>query len=250
MKKIIILFAALLILAPGLIFADIVSFRAGYFFPKAESDLWQIEFENMDFTSADYQASTFGFSYEYFLSREISLILGVEGFTKQKMGTYVGYVSEQIGGDYWAFDYGQGFAISHVFSVSSTPFQVGLKLTPMGRRGKFIPYLGGGVGIYLWSVRLQGEMIDFSDSELFHDFNINQDVIGYYVYQTDAREENKITLGFHGFGGIMIPVGNRISIDISFKYIIVKGRFTEAFQGFENFDLSGSQGSIGINYWF
>ncbi|MCK4336674.1 MAG: hypothetical protein KAX11_01940, partial [Candidatus Aminicenantes bacterium] len=62
MKKIIVLFAALLILAPGLIFADIVSFKAGYFFPKAESDLWQIEFENMDFTSSNYQASIFSFS--------------------------------------------------------------------------------------------------------------------------------------------------------------------------------------------
>jgi len=250
MKKLFILFTALLILAPGVIFADIVTFQVGYFFPKADSDLWQIEFENMDFTSSDYQSSIFSFSYEYFLSRELSIVMGLEGYTKQKLGTYVGYVSEQIDGDYWAFDYGEGLAISHVFSVSTTPIQVGLKLTPLGRRGRFIPYIGGGVGVYLWNVRLYGEMIDFADSEIFYDPGIDQDVEGFYVYETDAREENKFALGFHAFGGIMIPIANRLSIDISFKYMIVKGRFGDAFVGFEDFDLSGYQGAVGINYWF
>ena len=250
MKQFIVLFAALMILVPSMIFADVASFRVGYFFPRAQSDLWQIEFENMDLTKTNYQASVFTFSYEYFLSNEFSVVMGIGGYTKQKVGTYVGYVSENIGGETYAFDYGEGNPVSHVFSVSSTPIQVALKLTPLGRRGKFIPYFGGGAGVYVWTVRLQGDMIDFSDSDVFYDPNLDQDVTGYYVYQTDAREENKVAVGFHGFAGFMMPIANRISIDASFKYEKVKGHFTDAFQGFEDFDLSGFLVLVGINYWF
>ncbi|MBU1185273.1 MAG: outer membrane beta-barrel protein [Acidobacteria bacterium] len=250
MKKLFILLAALMIMVPQVVQADLVSFRVGYYIPRAESDLWATEFENMDFIKSDFQASVFSFAYEHFFTNEFSLVIGVEGYTKQKLGSYRDFISEEISGEVWAFDYGQGFPISHVLSVSSTPVQASLKIMPLGRRGKFLPYLGGGVGIYLWSVRLQGEMIDFSDAEIFYDPGIDEDVIGCYVYQTDAREENKIALGYHGFAGVMVPIGNRISIDAQFKYMLVKGNLSDAFQGFEPFDLTGYQIVIGINYWF
>jgi len=250
MKKNLILSMIFFLLFPCLVFSDIVTFRVGFFIPRAQSDLWDIEFENMDFTKNDFMATSFGFSYEYFLSREISIALSVDGYTRKKVGIYDGYVGETIEDYDYAFDYGEGFAISHVFDVSITPIQASLKLTPMGRGGKFTPYIGGGAGIYLWNVRLQGEMIDFSTSEEFYDPSINADVIGYPIYLTDAREENKITIGFHAFGGIMVPVANRISIEAEFKYNFLKGTFTEGFEGFEDFDLSGYQISIGLNYWF
>ncbi|MFC2158068.1 hypothetical protein ACFLT9_09555 [Acidobacteriota bacterium] len=250
MKKLMIIFAVLIILAPTLSYADLVSFRVGFFFPTANSDLWQIEFDNLDLTKSDYQASVFGFTYEYFLTNQLSLMFGLESYTKQKVGTYLDYIAEEIGGIYYAFDYGEGFPVSHVFTVSSTPLQVGVKLAPLGRTGKFIPYIGGGVGIYLWNVRLQGDMVDFEAGELFYDPNIDEDVIGYEVYTTDAREENRFAFGYYAVGGFMIPVGSRISIVASFKYDVVKGNFKDAFVGFEAFDLSAYQIIVGINYWF
>lgn len=254
MKKAIVLAALLICLVPSLTFADVVNFNVGFFFPRANANdpdsLWQIEFDNMDFAKSDFQATNFGFAYEYFLSNNFSLMLGVDGYNRQRLGVYEGLVSEEVDGDIWAFDYGDGFPISHVFSVSITPIQASIKLAPMGRANRFIPYIGGGVGIYLWSARIQGEMVDFNETELFYDPNLDQDVYGNLVYQVDAREESRLSIGYHAFAGFMVPIANRISVDLGFKYTIVTGSMNDGFVGFPNFDLGGYTIILGMNYWF
>jgi hypothetical protein len=250
MKKYLIIFFMLMFMATGLAFSDIVSFRVGYFIPRAQSDLWDIEFENLDLTKSNFQNSSFSFAYEYFLTNEISFQFSVDGYTKKKVGTYLDYVGySDLDGD-WAYPdiYEGDFYPSHVFSVSNTPVQLSLKLTPMGRTGKIIPYVGGGAGMYIWTVTMQGDMIDFSDEW----WDTVEQVDIYPIYEVDAREESKISFGFHAFGGFMVPLANRISIAAEFKYNIAKGSFSgdQGFEGFEPFDLSGYQISIGINYWF
>lgn len=250
MKKHLIILFALILCLPGFIYSDLVSFKVGYFIPRAMSDLWEIEFENMSFTKSDFQNTNFVFGYEYFLSREFSLVLSIDGYTKNRSGIYDLYVGEDIDGYGYAFDYGEGYAISHVFSVSITPVQASIKLTPLGRKGKVIPYVGGGVGAYLWTVRVQGELIDFNEGEEFLDVDLDEIVIGYPIYSVDAREENKVSFGFHVFGGVMLPVANRISLEGEVKYSQLKGVFKDGFIGFDPFDLGGWTISIGINYWF
>lgn len=247
MKKHLALIAFLILLMPCLAFSDIVTFGVGYFFPMANSELWDTEFENMDFTQSDFNDSTFGFTYEYFLSNQLSLTLSIDGYSQKKLGMYMDYaaIPEADTGIEFAFEGEDGLAINHLFDVSITPIQVSLKLAPMGRRGRFIPYIGGGAGVYLWNVRLAGDIVDFDDWYEFTD-----GTIGFSVIPVDAREDNKISLGFHGFGGVMFPVANRISIDGQFKFNYLKGKLEEGFEGFDDFDLSGYQISISLNYWF
>jgi opacity protein-like surface antigen len=250
MKKYLLLFMALLLMIPGFVFSDLVTFKVGYFFPRANSDLWQLEFEQMSFTKDDFQDTVFCFTYEYFLSNEISLALGLDGYSEKKVGSYIDYVGDVVEENYYAFDYGQGSAISHVFTVAVTPLQASIKLTPMGRRASVIPYVGGGVGLYIWTVRMQGDTIDFADPQEFYDIDLEEVVIGYPIYPTDIRRESKLTVGFHGFVGIMVPVANKISVEGEFKFNYGSGNLEPEFQGFENFDLSAYQITIGINYWF
>lgn len=250
MKKIIIILFALILFLPGFIYSDIVSFKVGYFIPRAMSDLWEIEFENMSFTKTEFQNTNFAFGYEYFVSREFSLVLNVESYTKNKSGIYNDYVGEEIDDTFYAFDYGEGAPISHLFSVTSTPIQASIKFTPLGRKGKAIPFIGGGVGAYIWTVRLQGDYIDFESGEEFIDLELDAIVIGYPTNSVDAREENKISFGFHFFGGVMIPIANRISIEGEVKYNRVAGNFKDSFIGFDPFDLGGLTISVGMNYWF
>jgi opacity protein-like surface antigen len=250
MKKYLLVFVALSLLIPGFAFSDLVTFKVGYFFPRANSDLWQLEFDQMTYEKTDYQATAFCFTYEYFLSNQISLTLSLDGYNKKKVGTYLDYVADTVEQEIYAFDYGQGSSISHVFTVGITPIQASIKLTPLGRRASIIPYLGGGVGVYMWTVRLQGETIDFSNPQEFFDTDLGEVVIGYPVYPTDIRVESKFTIGFQGFVGVMVPIANRVSIEGEFKFNTADGNLDPDFQGFENFDLSGYQVTIGINYWF
>jgi len=252
MKKSLILFFALILLAPSLVFSNIFSFKAGMFFPRAQSDLWTMEFDQMDFNRNNYQTTNFGFAYEYFLTREMSLVIGVDSYSKNKVGTYVDYVGISLVDGDFAFpieDYVEDFFPAHSFNVSITPIQLSLKLTPMGRKGKFIPYIGGGVGLYLWNVRLNGDKVDFDDVWVYVPDNIYVYAIK-SVFPPDGVEDNRISFGYHAFGGIMVPFTRRMTFEVEFKYNRAQGELKEAFEGFELFDLSGYQISLGLNYWF
>lgn len=259
MKKIIACAVFLTFLLPALGFSHSISVRAGYFIPRANSDLWKTEFDQMNFTKSEYQNTTLGFVYEHFLTREISFSLGIEGYNQNKAGSYRDYVGYGFPGEGdFAFpaDYEGDFLISHIFNVSITPIQASVKLTPLGRQSGFIPYIGGGLTLYIWSVRMQGDLIDFTDvwgydfitGWVYKDI-IEGDLPVYMIKLMDARDETKLSLGYQAFAGIMIPFAKRVAFEAEFKYNFGKGSL-ENIGGFEKFDLSGFQISLGINYWF
>lgn len=240
-------------------YSNIVSFKVNYFVPRAQSgpgwpdSLWTTEFENMNYKKSNFQDTSFGFAYEFLLTQEFSLVFGLDTFSKNKSGYYKNYVGIELDSGNWAFpnSFQGDFAPMHRLNISITPAQLSIKIAPFGRRNKLIPYVGAGVGLYLWSIRMQGDIIDFSGGEDFVDLSGNT-ITGYPIYQVDAMEgENfgKISVGYHVFGGLMIPVANRLTIDFEFKYSSAKGKFTSSFQGFGPFDIGSYQFSLGINYW-
>ena len=124
-----------------------------------------------------------------------------------------------------------------------------MKVTPLGRQVRFVPYFGGGLGIYFWSVKLSGDMIDFSDPYILEDEQLGEVTI-YPVYYTYASESKRVSFGSNVFAGVMIPLGRQVTLDLNFRYQFLKPAFRDAFEGFENFDLSGYALVAGINYWF
>lgn len=252
MKKTIGLAAILVLLLPTLGVSGALSFRLGYFIPRAQSDLWTIEFENMDFQKSDFQTTMLGISYEHFLTKELSIVVGFDSYSRTRLGYYRDYVGYSFDEGDFAFPadiYEGDFSIAHNFSVSSTPIQLSLKLTPLGRRSGFIPYVGAGVAVYVWSVKLIGDMVDFTDEWFYDDPDLG-DVPIYGIYEAQARAESRFSFGFQGFAGFMIPVARRLALEAEFKYSYGKGNLGEAFPDFEDFDLGGYQISLGANYWF
>lgn len=255
MKKSLILFLAVIFLTPSLAFSGIFTFKAGLFIPRAQSDLWTTEFDQMTFEKTNFNTTNFGFAYEYFLTREVSVVIGVDSYSKNKAGTYKDLVGiELVEGDF-AFPTNyvevEDFIPAHSFNVSITPIQLSAKFTPMGRKGKFIPYVGGGVGLYLWNVRLSGELVDFDDVWEY----VPDGIDIYAIKPVDAWENSRVSFGYHAFGGVMVPFTNRMTFEVEFKYNVAKGNFRTdpdriAFEGFEAFDLSAYQISLGLNYWF
>ncbi len=251
MKKKLALFVAVILLIPAFSFSNIFTFKAGLFIPRAKSDLWQYEFDNMDLTRVNYQNSNFGASYEYFFSREISFVLGVDGYNKNKLGTYQNYVGREGEPYYYALESEEGDSLVHVFNVSITPIQLSVKLTPMGRGRKLIPFVGGGVGVYLWSLTRSGGLIETSGQQEYTDAESRNIVLGFPILDEFSQERNKFSIGYHAFGGFMYAFANRITLEAEFKYNFVEGKLeVGSFQGYAPFDLSGYQISLGINYWF
>ncbi len=48
----------------------------------------------------------------------------------------------------------------------------------------------------------------------------------------------------------MVPFTKRMTFEVEFKYNVARGELKEAFEGFEPFDLSAYQITLGMNYWF
>jgi opacity protein-like surface antigen len=255
MKKKLALFVAAILLIPAFSFSNIFTFRAGLFIPKAKGNIWQYEFDNLDLTRLKYQNSNFGISYEYFFSREISFVLGLDGYSKKKLGIYENYVERPgiLDNTLYpiAVEPGEGDPLVHVFNVSITPIQLSVKLTPMGRGRKLIPYVGGGVGVYIWSLTRQGDFVDFSMEDEYIDYETGDPVMGFAVFTGQSRETSKLSIGYHAFGGFMYAFANRITLEAEFKYNFAEGKLEAGnFRGIAPFDLSGFQISLGINYWY
>ena len=266
MNKKILLILTALILGSALGYANSFSLKANYFVPggptltTSPDSLWKIEYDNMNYRKSAFQGMSVNLSYEYFLSSAFSLEFSIDAFYEKTVnGEYRDYFGFEYDSEWWAVpaEYDNYMDINtfysgHQLRVSITPVQLTLKIAPFGRRGRLIPYVGAGIGAYFWSVNLQGDLIDFND-EYVYESSTGYDLPVYPVYAVDAREgENfgKVTFGYHVLGGIMLPVGRGLTLDIGAKYNVAKGRMTEAFEGFDRFDLGGFQFSVGMNYRF
>ena len=256
MKKSPILIAALIALMPVLAFSNTFTLRGGYFFPRAQGgpdSLWDIELQQMSFRKADFRGTILGFSFDYFLTNELSLALSADLYSKRKAGVYVDYVGYTFDEGDFAFPadiYEGSFGIGHSFNVSITPIELSVKLMPLGRRIKLIPYVGGGATMFLWSAGIRGMLIDFTDEWIYDDPDLGEVIIYKTNSPVDVRESSRINFGYHAFGGLMYPIGNRITLEAEFRYRMGKGRFKDAFFDFEDFDLSGFSLTAGFNYWF
>jgi opacity protein-like surface antigen len=266
MKKKITLALTALFVISALGYSNTFSLKMNYVIPRAQSgpswqdSLWTIEFDNMDFAKSQFQGMSLGLSYEYFLTRVLSLEFSIDAFYhKDNSGLYRDYVGFELDNEWWAvlskYDKYMDvdtFSTGHSLDISITPVQLSLKIAPFGRRNKLIPYVGAGVGVYFWSVRMSGDMIDFND-EYVYETSQGDELPVYPIYQVDAREgENlgKVSFGYHVLGGFMFSLTNALTLDIGFKYNMAKGKFTEGFEGFAPFDLGGYHISLGLNYWF
>lgn len=254
MNKRMIMTIVAVLAAAGMLSANTVTFKMNYVIPKMQSDFWDIEFENMSFLKSNFQNTSFGLAYEFFVSPQLSLVFSFDTYSKTKGAYYNGYVGYTLDNEDWAFpdDYQGDFSPNHSVYSSVSPLQVSFKFLPLGRRTKLIPYLGAGGGLYFWSLRMRGDMIDFNDEYYYEDPDYG-DVPVYPIYQVDAyegRNFGKVAFGGQVFGGLMYPVANRLTLDLEFKATFAKGKMTQGFEGFEPLDLGSYQISIGINYWF
>ncbi len=265
MKKLTVLAVGLALIAPSLAFADSFSLKAGYFWPNALSQsylakhpdsLWAIEFNQMNFRFEDFRGWTIGAGYEYFLGKNFSLVLAVENFSERNLGYYLDYDQTEFEEGWFAFpldsepsDITDWYYIEHSFRVTSTPLTVSVKISPLGRKTRLIPYFGGGVGAYFWSAGIYGEVIDFSDEWVYTD-PILGDIPVYPVTVENAREKGT-AFGYHAFAGLQFPIGFRATLDAEVRYHKAKGRFDDGFLvDFDDFDLGGLAVTAGFTFWF
>jgi hypothetical protein len=233
--------------------ADSITVRFSFDMPTMNSDFWKIDFANMSYNRTDFQDAAFGVDYEIFLTRELSLMFSFDTFTKSKAGTYKNYVGYHLDNGDFAFpsSFQGDYTPSHLLRYTITPLQASIKITPLGRRGKVIPYFGGGIGLYIYSLRLIGDLIDFSNPYVYSEAGY-PDVNVFPISSVDAMEGTglgRVAFGYQVFGGLQIPIYHRLTLDGEVKYSSATSKMNN-FAGFAPLDLGNLQLSLGITYWF
>ncbi len=213
---------AILGLSSGFLFSQSLNMKIGLFVPSMNSDLWQINLDNLTFSKSDMINVYYAGEYEVFLSRYTSFSL--------EIGSYIKSVQAQ----YKDYEFDDGSPIFQNIQLRLTPVEANIKLYPMGRRYRIFPFIGAGVGVYAWTYQQWGDFINFEDNSVNEGF----------------AETRRFAFGLNGRLGLVFRFHPRLAFALEGKYHYLKGHLNEFFQGFNSLDLGGFTANASINIYF
>ncbi len=207
-----------------------VNLKLGIFIPDGDSNFWNDSEEVFTLNVEDMDDILAGIDFGIAINPRMEFSIGIEYFDVTTGSEYRDY----IGSD--------GFPITHDTSLEILPVQASLKILPGGRYtegrymalSKIIPYIGGGIGFYLWEYRESGEFIDFGDMSVYPE-----------IYVSDG-----VAVGAHVMGGIEIPFDPYWSVMMEAKYSKVDDTLNKDFSDFGTIDLSGWSFILGTSFRF
>lgn len=212
---------------------NFISFRLGVFRLDGDSQFWKETEDVFTFNSQDLKDLNAGAEFGTSINRVLEFSVGFDYFHSSSTSEYRDYIGDD------------GFPIVHDTVLEVMPVQATFKVLPGGRYtegrrhhflNKVIPYIGGGVGLYLWEYQETGEFIDFGDETL---------PIYYDSFISDG-----VAIGVHALAGLEIAFDRGWSIMMEAKYNNVDDDLNNDFADFGTIDLSGWTFSMGTSFRF
>jgi opacity protein-like surface antigen len=197
--------------------------RAGAFFPRADSNLFDDDSELYTVDNSDWVGFSGGVEYNLNLSDNVELGLHVDGYSRTHDTVYRDFVRPS------------GREIEQTLKLTTVPVGATLKYVFNPRRGALTPYVGVGADIVFYEYEEFGDFIDFNSPDF--------DVIGDDFIDTGAAA------GFHAVAGLRFPLGDDFSFTAEGRYLWAKTDMGEDFRNNE-IDLSGPSVTVGINLRF
>jgi opacity protein-like surface antigen len=206
--------------APGL--ASGLDLRAGAFFPRAESNLFDDDSELYTVDKDDWRGFHGGAEFSFGLGDTLELGLHLDGYGRSLHTVYRD------------FERPSGREITQTLKLTSVPLGFTVRFVPLGQR-RLTPYVGAGADVVFYEYEEFGEFIDFEDDDLpvFDDAFISSGAAG----------------GFHVVGGLRVPVSHDFSITGEVRYLWAKADMGDDFRGNE-IDLSGPSATVGVHLTF
>jgi hypothetical protein len=203
--------------------AQSLTFKIGLFNPTLNSDIWEINMDNLAFDKKDLQGQYYGLEYEQAMSRNLSVFLEGGHYTKDHYSFYSDY------------EYDDGSPIYQNLALQVTSLELGFKFYPLGQRMRFAPYFGASGGIYYWQYEMWGDFIDVVEGTVDED---------QYV------EASAYTPGFSGKAGILFRPARNLGFTAEARYQYLKGELSSFFEGFEKLDMNGLILTVGFSINF
>ena len=206
--------------------------HTGLFFPKADSDLFDMVTSELTLEKSDFRAWDFGFDFGFHLHDRIGLVFRCDYFDRSARSEFRDYVDEQ------------GLPITQKTSFSQTSITAGVKysLTRRGRRlsefawlpSRIVPFVECGIGTVHYSFEQSGDFVDSATLEIF---------------PATLKSSDWTEVGYLG-GGTDIYLLRNIYLALDLRYSWASQGLGKDFTGFDDIDLSGLRVTAGINWHF
>lgn len=204
----------------------------GWDAPTARSDFWDDAFDRFTFGRGALGAPRVGAELGIPVGSRVELVLGA-GFARRAAST-----------EYRDLEDNEDRPIEQATSLRRIPLTAGvrLNLVPAGRAvgtiawipRRVVPWIGAGGGMTQWTVRQEGDFVDFVDSTVFAN-----------TFQSRGWAPSA-----YGAAGVDIGLGPRTSLAIEGRYTRARDRLGRDFEGFDPLDLSGVAVTAGLSWRF
>ena len=206
-------------------FSDSIYVLGSYLSPNGRSDIFEQNRTETTFDTDDLNDFGTTFGYDHFIGKYLNV------------GGSVTYYQEDAGGRDRAFARPGGGPAERNFRLKLIPLEFNARALPVGRDVPVIPYIGGGVGLYLWEYEEAGDFVI--------DRNAGPRII------SDRASSDGRALGFNLHGGIQIPFSRSAALIVEVKHLYVNDDLDDdLFDRFEPIDLSSIIYSAGISFSF
>lgn len=198
--------------------------QLGLFEPDADSQYWDVSFNDFTGDASDFEDVSFGIDYARDLRGNLLLFVGgsiYEGSTDQ---AYLDFVD--AGDDPIVHD--------TTLSLATATLGLAMRLAPEG--SPVVPYVGVGGGLYAWTLEESGDFIDFTVSpiEIF----------------PATFEEDGVVAGWYWMAGLEVPVSSSLSLFAQGRWHNAEDELEGDFVDLGDLDLSGREISAGLSWRF
>lgn len=204
------------------------SVRAGYGIASASSDIFSFTSSQLTLDKKDFSGVNVGSDLDFRLTSRLALGLGIW------------YEGRNSPSEYRDFVDNNDLPIEQTTKFQRMPVTLGLKfyLVPRGRSighfawipAKVAPYIGAGGGAMWYRFKQDGDFIDQSSMDVFHD-----------TFQSSGW-----TPEAHAMAGVDVSLTPRLALTGEGRYTYARANMEEDFVGFDKIDLSGFAITAGL----
>ena len=206
-----------------------IGVRGGYAAATAGSDVFDDVTRQLTLNRSDFGSLTVGGDIGFSITSKLDLTLDV------------GYSRSSHKSEFRDFVDNNDLPIEQTTTFERVPLTANLKLrlASPGRSigtlawipSRFVPYIGGGVGVMHFRFEQQGDFVDFNTNAVFPSTFDAQDWA--FVEQVMAGAEYNFSPMF--------------GVTFDARYLHGRGTLGSAFNGYDKIDLSGVTGSVGLS---
>jgi len=229
-----VVWGALVLAVPASASAGNLTIRAGGFFPRAESNLFDDisdlytregsgDAQPPGIQKSDWKGFTGGIAYFSKVAPNVELGVSVDGYGRRIDTSYRNYTRPD------------GSEVQQTLRLRMVPIGLSVRFGPTSRRARLAPYLEVGGDAISYKYEEFGDFIDFFDPDL--------------PILADSFLSEGFGFGFHVAGGLKVPINPDFSIVGEGRYQRAKHEMADDFRNNE-IDLSGWSATVGFNIRF